>query len=170
MRPVAETPRLRLRRLDAGDAGFLLELLNDPEFVRFVGDRGVRSLDDARGYLARGPLASYRDHGFGLYHVGLREGGVPIGICGLLKRDALDAVDLGFALLPGFRSRGYASEAAAVVMDEARERYGLERVLAITDPANDASIRVLEKLGFRFERRVRLAAGEPELKLFAWSA
>jgi RimJ/RimL family protein N-acetyltransferase len=140
------TPRLVLRRLTERDAAFLLELVNDPDFVRNIGDRGVRTLADARAYLRRGALASYRRHGFGHYLVTLRESRAAIGICGLARREPLDAPDLGFAFLPEHRGRGYAAEASAAVLEEAREVHGLARVLAVALPENRPSIRVREKL------------------------
>ncbi len=162
-----ETARLRLRHLTADDADFIVELLNEPAFIRNIGDRGVRTAEDARGYIAKGPVASYERHGFGLCAVELKDTGTPIGICGLLKRDTLEHVDIGFAFLSGYWSKGYAVEAAAAALDYGRDRVGLPRVVAITVPHNEPSIRVLEKIGLRFERMVKVAADEPELKLFA---
>ncbi len=162
-----ETERLLLSRLSALDAGFILELLNEPAFLRYIGDRGVRDEADALRYLAAGPAASYARFGFGLYRVGLKPGGDPIGICGLLKRDALPDPDIGFALLERHRSRGYAHEAAAGVLAHARSTFGLQRILAITSPDNGVSIGLLAKLGFRFERMTRTAPDAPEVKLFA---
>lgn len=164
---VLETDRLLLRRLTTDDAGFILELLNEPSFIRFIGDKGVRTLDEAREYIRNGPVDSYQRHGFGLYLTALKEGVVPVGICGLLKRESLEDVDVGFAFLPRFWSRGYAFEAASAVTDYARSHLGLNRLVAITNPDNDASIRVLEKLGLRFERMVRLSEDSSEIKLFA---
>lgn len=164
---VVETDRLVLRRLTVDDAEFLLELLNEPSFLQYIGDRGVRTLDDAREYVLAGPVDSYERHGFGLYLTALKEQGVPIGICGLLKRESLEDVDIGFAFLPKYWSRGYALESASAVMDYGRNALGLRRIVAVTAPDNDASIRVLEKLGMRFERMVRLADDGPESKLFA---
>lgn len=165
--PVIETERLVLRRLTLDDAGFILGLLNEPSFLRFIGDKGVRTLDDARAYIGDGPMASYERHGFGLYLTSLRESGEPIGICGLVKRAALDDVDVGFAFLPRYWSRGYASEAASAVLAYAKRALGLARVAGITDPENAGSIRVLEKLGLEFVGMVRLAEGTPEVRLFA---
>ena len=145
----------------------VLELLNEPSFLQYVGDRGVRTLDDAREYVLAGPVDSYDRHGFGLYLTALKEHGVPIGICGLLKRESLEDVDIGFAFLPKYCSQGYALESASAVMDYGRSALGLRRIVAVTAPANDASIRVLEKLGMRFERMVTLAEDGPESKLFA---
>lgn len=164
---VVETERLTLRRLEDGDAEFILALLNDPSFLRFIGDKKVRTRDDARQYIANGPIASYERFGFGLYLTALRDGGVPIGICGLLKRDSLNDVDVGFAFLPPFRSKGYAFEAASAVMAYGRSVLGLRRIVAITSPDNEASIRLLEKLGMKFESMVRLSDESPEVRLFA---
>jgi len=163
---VLETERLVLRRLTADDAGFILELLNDPAFLRYIGDKGVRTRADACRYIETGPVASYERHGFGLYRVELKDGGEPIGMCGLLKRDYLPDVDIGFALLPRHRSKGYAFESASAVLAHARDTLGLKRVLAITSPDNVASIGLLADLGFRFERMARPAENEPEVKVF----
>jgi RimJ/RimL family protein N-acetyltransferase len=167
---VLETERLTLRRLELDDAEFILGLLNDPSFLRFIGDKKVRTLDDAREYLSSGPIASYERHGFGLYLTERREDGVPIGICGLLKRESLRDVDVGFAFLPRFWSKGYAFESASAVMAYARSVLGLSRVVAITSPDNDSSIRLLMKLGMKFESMVRLSEDSPEVRLFATEA
>jgi len=152
---VCETPRLRLRRLRADeDAPFILALVNEPSWLANIGDRGVRTLDDARAYITKGPLASYAQHGFGLFCVELRETGERIGMCGLLKRDWLADVDVGFALFPKFWGKGYAYESAAGIIEWARTACGVTRVAGIVKPENAASIRVLEKLGMRFERIV----------------
>jgi len=164
---VLETPRLVLRRLTAADAGFILRLLNEPSWLRFIGDRGVRTLGDARAYIERGPAASYERFGFGFYLVELKEGAAAAGICGLVKREALEDVDIGFAFLPEFWGRGYAHEAAAAVMVYAERVVGLRRVAAITAPDNRSSIRLLEKLGMSFERMIRLPGDDEEIKLFA---
>lgn len=167
---VVETERLTLRRLEAGDAEFILGLLNDPSFLRFIGDKGVRTLDDARQYIANGPIASYERFGFGLYLTERSEDRAPIGICGLLKRDSLDDVDVGFAFLPRFWAKGYAFEAASAVLAYGRNVLGLRRIVAITSPDNESSIRLLEKLGMRFESMVRLSEDGSELRLFASDA
>ena len=161
-----ETERLRLRELTADDAEFIVAQLNDPEFIRNVADRGVRTTVAARTYILDGPVASYRRHGFGLYLVELKGSRTPIGICGLIKRDALDDVDLGYALLPPFRLQGHAHEAAAAVLAFART-LGLARVVAIVSPHNAESIKLLGKLGFRYERQILLADDAEELELFA---
>lgn len=163
---VLETGRLRLRELDAGDGPFLVELLNDPDFLHHIGDRGVRTVADAERYVADGPAASYRRYGFGLWRVELRGDGTSIGICGLLKRDVLKDVDLGFAFLPAFRRQGYALEAARGTLEHARGKLGLRRIVAIVSPGNEPSTRLLGKLGFTGEGTVRLGK-EDEVLLFA---
>jgi RimJ/RimL family protein N-acetyltransferase len=162
-----ETERLRLRRLSVNDAEFVLRLLNEPSFIENIGDRGVRTIEDARAYVLQGPVASYEKFGFGLLLVEEKESGVPIGICGLLKRDVFDDVDIGYALLPEFWSQGYALESASAVMSYARETLGAKRVLAVVNADNLSSIRLLEKMGFHYEKMVRLSDDVPEIKLFA---
>lgn len=164
---VLETDRLILRRLLLEDAEFILGLLNEPSYVHFIGDKGVRSIIDAREYILQGPIASYNQFGFGLYLTEMKNSGVPIGICGLLKRGCLPDVDIGFAFLPQFWSQGYAFEAASAVMAYARGVLGLERIVAIVSPDNDRSIKVLSKLGLRFERIDRWPEDGSEIKLYA---
>ncbi len=164
---ILETERLLLRQFSAEDAEFILALLNEPSFIQNIGDRGVRTLEDARIYLLNGPVASYAKNGFGLYLVILKETGESIGMCGLIKRDNLDDVDIGYAFLPRFWSRGYAVESALAVKAYAKDVIGLKRLVAITDPANKGSIRVLEKIGLTFEKMIRLSEDDIELKLFA---
>jgi len=164
---ILETERLLLRRFSAEDAEFILALLNEPSFIQNIGDRNVRTLDDARAYILNGPVASYAKNGFGLYLVLLKETNESIGMCGLIKREGLEDVDIGYAFLPKFWSRGYAVEAAQAVKAYAKEVAGLKRIVAITDPANEGSVRVLEKLGLRFEKMIRLSEDDIELKLFA---
>jgi RimJ/RimL family protein N-acetyltransferase len=166
---VLETARLVLRRLSTDDADFILELLNQPSFLRYIGDKGVRNSEDAIRYIQTGPIASYERFGFGLYLVELKKTGAPIGMCGLLKRDSLPDVDVGFAFLPDYWSQGFAYESAAAVMNYGREAQGLRRIVAITSLDNDASIKLLEKLGLRFESLIKLAEDQPEVKLFASS-
>jgi ribosomal-protein-alanine N-acetyltransferase len=167
---VLETDRLRLRRLSPGDAEFVLRLLNEPSFIQNIGDRGVRNADDARAYILNGPVASYEKHGFGLWLVETKGACEPVGICGLLRRDALEDVDLGYALVPEHWSKGYALESASAVMAYAREKLGLGRIVAIVDAGNQGSIRLLEKIGFEYDRVIRLSDDSPEVKLFASEA
>jgi RimJ/RimL family protein N-acetyltransferase len=165
-----ETDRLRLRRLSLDDAAFILELVNEPSWLQFIGDKGVRDLDDARGYLQKGALGLYARHGFGPLAVELKSGGGPIGICGLIKRDGFDDVDIGFAFLPRHWGRGYAFESASAVLAHGRSAFGLARIVALTAPDNQSSIKLVERLGMKFERLVRLVPHGPESKLFSQSA
>lgn len=161
-----QTERLRLAWLEAGDANFIVELLNDPDWLHFIGDKSVADRAAALNYLESGPWQSYRDYGFGLLRVGLRACGTPIGLCGLLKRDSRDYVELGFALLPGFRRRGYAAEAARAVLAQALERGTLERVEAIVTTDNRASRALLERLGFTPLETLEPGAGETRLEVY----
>ena len=164
---VLKTERLILRQFSSNDVQFILDILNEPSFIQNIGDRGVRTLEDARSYILRVPVASYERHGFGLYQVILKETGESIGMCGLIKREELEDVDIGYAFLPKYWSKGYAVESALKVKEHARDVIGLKRLVAITDPENQGSIRVLEKLGLKFEKMVRLSEDDIELKLFA---
>jgi len=161
---VIKTRRLDLRELDFGDAAFIVELLNEAGFIRFIGDKGVRTLGDARDYIQQGPMDSYARNGFGLYAACLD--GTPIGICGLVKREGLNDPDVGFAFLSRYWSLGYAVESAAAILAHAGDTLGIKRVVAITSPDNHASIAVLQKIGLKFERMIRLVDHSPELKLF----
>lgn len=153
---ILDTERLVLSRLSPEDAPFILELVNEPDWLRFIGDRNVHDLDGARTYIEQVSVEMYARHGFGLYKVALKSDSVPLGMCGLLKRDSLPDVDIGFAFLARHRGRGYAHEAARASLDHGRRDFGLKRILAITDPENVSSIRLLEKLGFRFVERLHL--------------
>lgn len=164
---VLETDRIVLRHLTLNDAPFIVELLNEPSFLRFIGDRGVRSQQDARQYLLKGPIASYRKHGFGLWLAFLKETGDAIGICGLLKRDALPHPDVGFAFLPAYWRQGYAFESASAVLKYGFESVGTRRILAITSLDNVASIAVLEKMGMKFEAMIRLDGESRDVRLFS---
>jgi ribosomal-protein-alanine N-acetyltransferase len=164
---ILETERLALRKLSANDAEFILELLNEPSFVKNIGDKGVRNQADAVQYILDGPMASYERFGFGLYRVELKDSKVPIGICGLLKRDSLPDVDVGFAFLPKYWARGYAVESASAVMKHGRDVLGIGRIVGITAPDNQGSIKVLEKIGLKFEGLIRLSERESDVKLFA---
>ena len=167
---VLETERLVLRWAGPADAEFMLELLNEPAFIRNIGNRGARTAEDAGRYIAERLVASYERNGFGLYVVELKETGEPVGICGLVRRESLDDVDVGFAFLERFWSRGYAVESATAVMDYAKGTLGLRRIVGITLPDNVASVRVLERIGLRFERRVRLTPDDDELMLYGTGA
>lgn len=165
MKPLFETDRLRLRRFVLDDAAFIYDLVNDPAWIANIGDRNVRDLDDARRYLGK-VMASYERHGFGMYVVELKATARPIGTCGLVKRDHLDHADIGFAFLPQFRNQGYAREAADAVMRHARD-LGFERILAIVTPNNKPSIKLLEKIGLRFERLARMPGESEDIAVYA---
>ena len=162
--------RLVMRPFTEDDAALILALVNDADWLRFIGDKNVQDLDDARRYLREGPLAMYRRHGFGLCRVEQRSDGAALGMCGLLQRETLADVDVGFALLPAGRGQGYAREAAAAMLAHGFGTLGQARIVAITDPANDASARVLEAVGMRFERVVQLEPGAKTLRLYAAGA
>lgn len=165
-RRILTTSRLTLRELGEDDAEFVVRLLNDPDFLRFIGDRAVRTLDDARAYLRSGPIASYRQHGFGLFLVEDAEA-QPIGFCGLLRRTELPDVDLGFAFLPEHRGNGYALEAAAATLAFGFEELHLPRIAAIVAPDNARSVRLLGKLGMRLVRTFAWPHGGATLELHA---
>jgi RimJ/RimL family protein N-acetyltransferase len=167
---ILRTERLMLRKLGTLDADFMLELLNDAAFLEHIGDRGVRTLEDAASYIENGAMASYARFGFGFYCVVHADSETRVGICGLARRETLDDVDIGFAFLPAYRGSGYGFESAEAVMRHARQALRLQRIVAITAVANIASANLLEKLGLRFERMLRLTENEPEIRLFAWSA
>ncbi|NKB88423.1 MAG: GNAT family N-acetyltransferase [Acidobacteria bacterium] len=162
----AQTDRLVLRELIATDAEFIHELFTGEEFLRNIGDRGIRSPADARDYIERGPRASYRERGYGFYVIELKSTGIAAGICGLILRDGLDHADVGFALLPPHCGSGYATEAAVAVLAEA-DRRGIDPVLAIAQPENGASLRVLEKIGMHRAGSVRLPGETIDLALYS---
>jgi RimJ/RimL family protein N-acetyltransferase len=164
---ILDTDRLVLREFDTGDAAFILELINEPGWLRFIGDRGVRDLDAARDYIVTKPMAMYERDGFGMYLVERKDDGLPLGLCGLVRRDGLADIDIGFAFLARHARRGYAHESAAAVLSHARGTLGLNRIVAITAVDNDASIRVLERIGLRFEAMVALPGSDEAIKLFA---
>lgn len=164
--PELETPRLTLRRLQFDDAPFLVDLLNQPSFIANIGDRGVRNVEDAHRYLRDGPMAMYEKYGFGLWHVARRSDGVSVGMCGLLKRDILPDVDVGYAYLPEHWGQGYALEAARATLALGARKFGLKRVIGVVSDHNAGSIRVLEKLGMTFERMYPMHPGEADVRLY----
>jgi RimJ/RimL family protein N-acetyltransferase len=164
--PELETSRLTLRRFEFEDAPFVVALLNQPSFILNIGDRGVRSIEDAQRYLRDGPMAMYERYGFGLWHVARRSDATPVGMCGLLKRDSLPDVDVGYAYLPEHWGQGYALEAGAATLAHGARKFGLRRVIGVVSEGNSASIRVLEKLGLQFERMYPMHPGEAEVRLY----
>ena len=161
-----ESERLVLHRLTVEDAEFILELVNEPSFLKYVGDKGVRNLADARRYILDGPVACHEQYGFGLDRVQLRDTGEPIGICGLLRREGIEDVEIGFAFLPRYWSRGFATEAARASMEHGRRELGVDRIVAIASPENEGSFRVLEKVGLQLDRMIRLSEDQPEVSFF----
>jgi len=164
---VAQASRLYLRRIEIEDAEFLLGLLNEPAFLKFVGDKEVRDLDSAQRYISQGPVASYETYGFGLYLVELIDSREAIGICGLLKRSFLDKPDLGFALKLEHCGHGYAFEAAQATIELARDNLKLPGLVAFTAGNNDRSIKLLHKLGMSFDKLIALPGSDKEVKLFS---
>ena len=164
---VAQASRLYLRHIEIEDAGFMLSLLNEPAFLKFVGDKQVRDLESAQSYIRQGPIASYESYGFGLYLIELVGSSEAIGMCGLLKRSFLESADLGFALMAEYRGHGYAFEAAQVTVDLARDILKLPNLVAVTADNNDRSIKLLQKLGMSFDKLIALPGSDKEVKLFS---
>ncbi len=158
--PVFETPRLVVRRLTLADAPFAFDLVNTPDFVRYIGDKGVCDILGAERYLREGAIASYEKNGFGLYLVLRKTDQQPLGIAGLVKRDSLEFADLGYAFMPEYWGHGYAAEAARGVLEYASHQLGLGPLLAITSPDNDGSIKLLVRLGFRDDGLKELTPGD----------
>jgi len=161
---ILETERLRLRTFTMADAPFVLELLNTPNWLQYIGDRGIKTLEQAQSYLANGPILSYNTYGFGLYLVELKETATAIGMCGLLKRNYLEHMDIGYALLPAYERHGYAYEIATATMNYAFTQLHLMHLAAITDTGNERSVRLLEKLGFTLKELIIIE--NKELNLF----
>lgn len=166
---IAETERLLLRELTVTDAPFIFDLVNEPAWIEFIGDKGVRTLEDAENYITSGPQKSYSTNGFGLWLVELKEQNIPVGMCGLIKRDALEHVDIGFAFLAVHNGKGYGFEAATAVLEYAKNKIGLPHILAITNQDNVRSIRLLEKLGLKYERLITMPGDAKPIRLMGAS-
>ncbi|MBJ8103704.1 MULTISPECIES: GNAT family N-acetyltransferase [Bacillus cereus group] len=164
---VLETERLTLRWFNIQDAPFILELVNDPAWIQFIGDKRIKNLEDAKNYILNGPVDMYNKMGFGLYLVERKEDLTPLGMCGLIKRDSLEDIDIGFAFLEKFRSKGYGYESVAAVIEYGVHKLGMKRIVAITSIDNAASGNLLEKVGLRFEKIIS-DSGE-DLKLFGYN-
>jgi len=162
-----ETERLYLRRVTLDDTGLMLAVWNDPAFVRNVGDRGIRTAEQACETMKSGALKLYEDYGYGPYSMVLKSDGSKIGICGLFKRDNLEDPDIGFAVLPDFCSKGYAGEAAFAIVAHARDDLGLREITAIVSPSNAPSIGLIEKLGLSFDRMITMPGDEEEISLYS---
>lgn len=172
MSPILETERLRLRLLEEGDADFYLRLVTQPSWLRFIGNRGIETTEHARQAIVQGPLAMHAKHGFCLYMVEARNmndpdgPGEPLGICGLIKRDTLPDVDIGFAFLEAHCGKGYAWESASAVLEHGRTALGLHRIVAIVSPENAISINLIRKLGLRLEQQIRLTPDANPVDLY----
>jgi len=163
---ILETDRLILREFDTNDAAFILILLNNPTWLQYIGDRNIKTMDDARNYLLNGPMKSYEVNGFGLSMVEIKEDKTPIGMCGLIKRETLEHADIGFALLPEYAGKGYGYEIANATMAYAKNKLKLEKIVAITSTDNEYSIKLLNKIGLNFEKMIRFDPTE-DLMLFS---
>ena len=164
---ILETERLVLREVTVQDAAFVLDLLNSPGFLENIGDRGVRTPDQARTYIEERVLGSYRDHGFGMWLTAQKSDGAAVGLAGLVRRDGRDVPDVGYAFIQRAWGRGYAQEAAAAVLAHARGPMGIPQLAAITTPQNLASMAVLRKVGFRFQGMITLPGAERESTYFS---
>jgi RimJ/RimL family protein N-acetyltransferase len=164
---ILETERLSLRTLNTDDASFYLRLVNEPTWLQHIGNRGVTTLEQACMAIEHGPNQMFRQFGHCLYLVTLKRDGSPIGICGLIKRDGLDDVDLGYALLPEHVGQGYVFESASAVLQYAFSALAKQRVVAIVAPENVKSIRVVEGLGMRFERMITLTNATTPVRLYS---
>lgn len=161
-----ETDRLRIRPFTREDAPFILRLLNEPSFIEHIADKGVRTLEQAVAYLENGPLASYASNGHGLWAVQRKDASTPMGMCGLIKRDTFQDIDLGYAFLPEFWKQGYAHEAALACVNYGKSAMGLTRLIAIVSPTNASSIQLLTKLGFSFARMIQMDAADSGTALY----
>ena len=163
---ILETKRLFLRHLVRDDAEFILHLLNEPSWLEFVGDKNVYNLNDAKKYIELAPMMMYERYGFGLYLVCAKETSIPMGLCGLMKRDNLDDADLGYAFLPKFWHKGFALEAVKSILSYAKNTHQLSRILALSKSSNTASIKLLNKVGFLFDRDLKLLENEENLQIY----
>lgn len=167
MKKILETKRLILRQFTLDDAAFILKLLNTPTWLQFIGDRNVHSIEDAENYLLNGSLKSYAENGFGFYAVVAKETGKTIGMCGLIKRDTLPDIDIGFAFLPNLISKGFGYEIASATLDYALNVLEIKRIVAIVNPENEKSIGLIKKIGMQFEEMIKFGDEGKELMLFA---
>lgn len=154
---ILETNRLSLREFDLNDSEFIINLVNAPNWLKFIGNKSIKTTEDAISYLENGPIKSYMENGFGLWLTQLKDSNVPIGMCGLINRETLENVDIGFAILPEYCGSGYGFEMANATMNYAKNSLGLEKIVAITDSSNIASINLLNKIGLYFEKTLKLS-------------
>jgi RimJ/RimL family protein N-acetyltransferase len=163
---VIETERLILTEFKDEDADFIIRLLNSPGWLKYIGTRNIQTTEDARSYISEKLAPSYQNNGFGFYLVSTRSGNEPVGMCGLIKREGLEDVDIGFALLPEHEGKGYAYEAASATMTYAKDILKLKRIAAITVPYNKASVKLLEKIGLKFDKMINMTDDKEELMYF----
>lgn len=163
---ITETKHLQIRRFETSDAGFVLELLNTPGWIQYIGDKNIKTIAEAENYILSGPVKSYKKSGFGLYLVALKDSGKSVGMCGLIKRDTLEDVDVGVAFLPEQAGKGYAYEAVAAVLEHAKNDFNIQRIVAITLHENKSCIRLLEKAGLVFEKDIQFPGETEVLMLF----
>jgi ribosomal-protein-alanine N-acetyltransferase len=163
---ILETDRLVLRNLELFDAPFIEKLVSDPTFINNIGDRGVKDLETAKNYITNGPQASYTKNGFGLWCVTLKSNKEAIGMCGLLKRDSLEHVDIGYAFLPAYTGLGYASEAVRATLNFGFTNLKLKKIVAIVSPHNERSIKLLEKCGLHFSNTMRMPGEDRDVNYY----
>ena len=168
MEEVARTERLKIAKISKNDAPFIFELVNSPSWIKYIGDRNIKTVDDAENYIENTHLKSYKTNGFGFYKVLLKaEDDKAIGTCGLAKRSELEDIDMGFGFLPDYEGKGYGLECSLAIMELAKSQFHIKKLTAITLPTNHNSVRLLEKLGMRFEKKVIPFEDDEELLLFA---
>ncbi|WP_227394646.1 GNAT family N-acetyltransferase [Jeotgalibacillus aurantiacus] len=160
------TNRLTIRKLTVEDASFIFTLLNDPSWIEYIGDRNIRTVEDAASYILNGPAAMYDQFGVGLCLVSLKESGIPVGLCGLIKRDYLDDFDLGFAFTQEHQGKGYGFEAAKAVLDYGLDELHLSKIVAFTTMDNHGSSALLKKLGMTESGTITIPGDDEKLKLF----
>jgi RimJ/RimL family protein N-acetyltransferase len=166
--PLTTTNRLIISKVTLKDAPFFVDLMNTPSWLKYIGDRNIKSVEDAKNHLKKGILKSYKESGYGFYKVTQKsEPEKLIGIVGLVKRKELEHTDIGFAFLPNYEGKGYGYESSVAILDMAKNKFKLDKVLAITNPDNKSSIHLLEKLGLSFQKRIKPFADNEELLLFA---
>jgi RimJ/RimL family protein N-acetyltransferase len=154
---ISKTDRLILREFNKGDVDFILELVNAENWIQYIGDRNIKNPAQAQAYIEKSLVKSYKDHGYGLWQVQLKDAKTPIGMCGLVNRKGLDDIDIGFAILPRFCKKGYALEAAKATMKYAKNSLNIQRVIAINDESNQASIQLLNKIGLYYKKTMSLS-------------
>ena len=164
---IVETKRLTLRKINIEDAAFILRLVNDPSFIANIGDKGVKNLHDAEGFIRDGYWTNQKRPGYGMFLVELKEERVPIGGCGLLYRNTLDVTDIGFAFLPEYRDRGFAYEAAEAILKYGHSTLGVKKIVGLTSEDNLSSINLLKKLGMDFEKTVKMSDDDPGTVLYS---